>query len=114
MTDEGSALVKVASDMTGYHHCLCAFHINQLDVRVSSFVNTKSMLSSFNYQHTFLIYVCHRINELSHLIVIIYPPYILLNKKYVVIIACSGELIFFIMTTYICVCEMYVVINCLV
>ena len=28
MTDEGSDLVKVASDMAGYHHCLCAFHIN--------------------------------------------------------------------------------------
>ena len=29
MTGEGSALVKVASDMDGCHHCLCAFHINQ-------------------------------------------------------------------------------------
>ena len=94
MTDESSALVKVASDMAGYHHCICAFHIKQLAVRVSSFVNTKFMLSSFNCQHTFLIYVCYRINELSHLIVIIYPPYILLNKKYVVIIDYSGELIF--------------------
>ena len=55
MTDEGSTLVKVASDMAGYHHCLCAFHINQLAVRVSSFVYTKFMLSLFNYQHTFSI-----------------------------------------------------------
>ena len=37
--------------------------------------------------------------------------YILLNKKYVVIIDCSGELIYLIMTTYICVYEMYVVMN---
>ena len=36
MTDEGSALVGVASNMGGYPHCLCAFHINQLTVRVSS------------------------------------------------------------------------------
>ena len=72
MTDEGSALVKVASDMAGYHHCICAFHIKQLAVRVSSFVNTKFMLSSFNCQHTFLIYVCHRINELSYLLINIY------------------------------------------
>ena len=36
MTDEGSALVKVASNMDEYHHCLCLFHINQLAVRVSS------------------------------------------------------------------------------
>ena len=66
MTDEGSVLVKVAYDMAGYHHYLCAFHINQLDVRVSTFVYTKRMLSSFNCQHTFLEYVCPRINELSH------------------------------------------------
>ena len=72
MTDEGSVLVKVASYMTGYHYCLCPFHINQLAVRVSSFVNTKFMLSSFICQHKFLIYVCHRINELSHLIITIY------------------------------------------
>ena len=45
MTDEGSSLVKVASDMAGYNHCLCSFHINQLDVRVSSFVTSKAMLS---------------------------------------------------------------------
>ena len=31
MADEGSALVKVASDMAGYHHCLCAFHIKSID-----------------------------------------------------------------------------------
>ena len=37
MTDEGSALVKVGSDMAGCHHCVCAFHINELDVRVSRF-----------------------------------------------------------------------------
>ena len=35
MTDEGSSLIKVASEMAGYNHCLCAFHINQLAVRVS-------------------------------------------------------------------------------
>ena len=35
-TDEDSALVKVASNMDGYHHCLCPFRINQLDIRVSS------------------------------------------------------------------------------
>ena len=72
MTDEGSALVKIASGMAGYYHCLCAFHINQLDVRVSTFVSTKCMLSSLNCQHTFLEYVCPRINELSHLINNIY------------------------------------------
>ena len=44
MTDEGSALVKVASDMAGYHHCLCAFHINQLAVRVSSFFFNKKYI----------------------------------------------------------------------
>ena len=63
MTDGGSALVKVASDMTGYHHCLCAFHINQLTVRVSSFVTSKVMLSSLNRQHIFSIYVYHRMVE---------------------------------------------------
>ena len=68
MTDESSALVKVASGMASYHYCICAFHINQLVLRVSSFVYTKFMLSSFNCQHTFLEYVCHRINELSHLV----------------------------------------------
>ena len=30
MTDEGSDLVKVDSNMDMYHHCLSAFHINQL------------------------------------------------------------------------------------
>ena len=35
MTDERSALVKVASFMSGFNHCLCAFHVNQLAVRVS-------------------------------------------------------------------------------
>ena len=34
MIDEGSALVKVASNMDGCHHCLCLFHIKQLTVRV--------------------------------------------------------------------------------
>ena len=60
MTNEGSTLVKVTSDMGGYHHCVCAFHINQLAVRVSSFfpfrhifVYTKCMLSSFSCQHIF-------------------------------------------------------------
>ena len=28
MTDEGSSLVKLASDMDIYHYCLCAFNIN--------------------------------------------------------------------------------------
>ena len=36
MTDEGSALVGVASNMDGYPYCVCAFHINQLTIRVSS------------------------------------------------------------------------------
>ena len=40
MIDEGSVLVKVASDMAGYHHCLCGFYINQLAVRVRTFVYT--------------------------------------------------------------------------
>ena len=53
MTDVGSTLVKVAFDMAGYHYCLCAFHINQLAVRVISFVYTKFMLTSFNCQHAF-------------------------------------------------------------
>ena len=44
MTDECSALVKVASDMAGYYHCLCAFHLNQLAVRVSSFVFNKKYI----------------------------------------------------------------------
>ena len=44
MTDEGSVLVKVSSDMAGYYHCLCAFHINQLAVRVSSFVFNKKYI----------------------------------------------------------------------
>ena len=57
--------VNIASDMAIYHHCLCAFHINQLAVRVRY---TKFMLSSCNCQHTILKYVCHRINELSHLV----------------------------------------------
>ena len=35
MTDEGSALVEVASSISGYYHYLCYFHINQLAVRVS-------------------------------------------------------------------------------
>ena len=45
MTDEGSALVKVASDMPGYNYCICAFHINPLADRVSAFVTSKVMLS---------------------------------------------------------------------
>ena len=32
MTDDGSALVKVTSNMDGYHHCLCSFHINSKDL----------------------------------------------------------------------------------
>ena len=35
MTDEGSALVKLASSMKGYHHYLCSFNINQLPIWVS-------------------------------------------------------------------------------
>ena len=35
MTDEGSPFVDVASNMDGNHHCLCSFHINQLNVRMS-------------------------------------------------------------------------------
>ena len=35
MTDEVSALVKSASSMEGYHHYLCAFYMNQLEIRVS-------------------------------------------------------------------------------
>ena len=35
-TDEGSALVKVSSNMDGYYHCFCLFRINQLAIRVSS------------------------------------------------------------------------------
>ena len=35
ITDEGSVLVKVDSNIAGYHHCMCVFHINQLAVRVS-------------------------------------------------------------------------------
>ena len=111
MTDEGSALVKVASDTTGYHHCLCAFHINQLTVRVSLFVTTKFMLSSLNCQHTFLIYVCHRIDELFHLIINIYHY---VSVHFVKQKVCCHLLIFFIMTTYICVYETYVVMDCLI
>ena len=44
MTDEGSTLVKVASDTAGYYHCLCSVHKNQLDVRMRIFVYTKFML----------------------------------------------------------------------
>ena len=44
MTDESSAFVKVASDMAGYHHYLCAFHINQLVIRVKTVVYTKFMV----------------------------------------------------------------------
>ena len=36
MTNEGPALVKVASNIAGYHHCLFDFHINQLAVRVNN------------------------------------------------------------------------------
>ena len=38
MTDEGSALVKVASLVSGYNHCLCSFHVHQLAVRVSLYL----------------------------------------------------------------------------
>ena len=43
LTVEGSALIKVASNMDGYYHCICSFHINQLDIRVS-YQNTISFL----------------------------------------------------------------------
>ena len=36
VTDEGSTLVKVASLISGYNHCLCSFNVHQLAVRVSS------------------------------------------------------------------------------
>ena len=116
MNDKGSTLVKVASDMAGYHHYLCVFHINQLAVRVISFFTTKFMLSSLNCQHTFLIYVCHRIKELSHLIINIYHHVSVhfVRQK----VRCHYGLFrwinIFIMTTYICVYEMYVVMNCLI
>ena len=48
MTDEFSALIKVASYMDGYHHYLCSFHINQLDIRVSCH-NTVSFLIKFTF-----------------------------------------------------------------
>ena len=38
MTDEGSVLVKIASDLAGYHHYLCVFQINQLTVKVSNII----------------------------------------------------------------------------
>ena len=38
MTDEGSTLVEFASLISGYNPCLCSFHVNQLAVRVSSFL----------------------------------------------------------------------------
>ena len=34
MTDEGYALAKVASLVSGYNHCLCSFHVHQLAMRV--------------------------------------------------------------------------------
>ena len=49
MTDEGSALVKVASNMDGYHHCLYVFHMNQLVVRVSSQIIHFTILQQFFY-----------------------------------------------------------------
>ena len=36
MTDEGSALIKVVSLISGYNHYMCSFHVNPLAVRVSS------------------------------------------------------------------------------
>ena len=38
MTDEGSALIKVAPSMWGCNHCLFSFHVNQLAVRVSLWI----------------------------------------------------------------------------
>ena len=38
MTDEGSALVRMAPSMSGYVHSLYVFHVNQLAVRVSLFM----------------------------------------------------------------------------
>ena len=152
--------------MVGHHHCVYAFHINQLNVRVSTFVYTKFMLTSFICQHTFLEYVCPRINKLSHLLNNIYHH---VNVHFVKQNVCSHYWLFrwiysfyhvyvhlcmrnicchelshsvnyiyhhvsvhffkqnvcshywlfqwiyiFIMSTYICVCEMYVVMNCLI
>jgi len=34
MTDEGSALVKVSSLISGYNHCLCSLHVHQVALRV--------------------------------------------------------------------------------
>ena len=36
VADEGSTLVKVASLISDYNHCLCSFQVHQLVVRVSS------------------------------------------------------------------------------
>ena len=48
MTDEGSALVNVASLISGYNHCLCSFHVHQLAVRVSYFFLYVSTLYVIN------------------------------------------------------------------
>ena len=44
LTDEGSVLTKVVSDMAGYHHCSCAFHTHQLAVRVSNYFPISSYI----------------------------------------------------------------------
>ena len=38
MTDEGSALVKFASLISGHNHYLCSFHVHQLVIRVSYYL----------------------------------------------------------------------------
>ena len=38
MIDEGSALIKVVSLISGYNQCLCLFHVHQLTVRVSYYL----------------------------------------------------------------------------
>ena len=53
MTDEGLASVEVVSSMSGYYHCMCSFHVNQLTVRVSllmlfAVVDSLSFILIFN------------------------------------------------------------------
>ena len=66
MTDEGSTLVKVASNMDGYYHCLYSFHISQLDIKVSyqhiiSFLIkiTFIMLQQYNIKYFVFNYIIH-------------------------------------------------------
>ena len=66
MTDEDSTLVKVASNMDGYYHCLYSFHISQLDIKVSyqhiiSFLIkiTFIMLQQYNIKYFVFNYIIH-------------------------------------------------------